>query len=150
MAQVRIRDAGGTLRTITRIRMRDEGGTLRTIQRIRVRDASNILRTVYQSMTVAASPTSISQTGATSTITTGSSTTAVPTGGTAPYTVQWIDSGSYYDLIQATTPTSATTTFRRTGCISGDTYLGEFFCRFTDATGAIADSNLVSVAITRS
>lgn len=147
-AQIRFRDTGGTLRTTARIRMRDEGGTLRTIQRIRVRDASNILRTVWQAMTVSLSASTATGTGATSTIT-SSSVTATPSGGTSPYTYLWSAAPYNYDSIAATTPTAATTTFRRTGCASGDIYIGDFTCTATDALGNAATSSAVAVTITR-
>ena len=147
-AQIRLRDASGTLRTLARIRMRDEGGNLRTIQRIRIRDASNILRTVWQAMTVALSGSTATATAATSTITTGS-VTATLSGGTAPYSYLWQAASYNTDGIGITTPTAASTSFRRTGCISGDGYLGDFYCTVTDAMGVVANSGMVSVTITR-
>ena len=148
VAQIRLRDAAGTLRTVARIRARDEGGVLRTIQRIRIRDASNILRTVWQAMTVALSGSTASGTAATSTIT-SSSVTATPSGGTAPYTYLWQAAPYNTDGIGITTPTAAATSFRRTACKSGDTYLGDFNCQVTDALGVVAFSPMVSVTITR-
>lgn len=50
---IKIRDSGGTLRTITQIRMRDAGNVLRTIKRVRIRDSGNVLRTVWQATTIA-------------------------------------------------------------------------------------------------
>lgn len=148
VAQIRMRDSGGTLRTLARIRMRDEGGVLRTIQRIRIRDVSNILRTVWQSMTAAASPGVISATGSTSTITTTSAAVAV-TGGTSPFTYLWSPAAYNTDSVGITSPTAAITTFRRGACNSGDTYLGDFTCEVTDALGVVATTNVVSVDITR-
>lgn len=148
MPQVRIRDGGGTLRTLQRIRMRDGEGTLRMIQRIRVRDATNVLRTVWQYLVATLSTNVISATAATSTITTASVTCNV-TGGTAPYTYQWVPSGDYFDGVSATTPTAAATTFRRTTTTSGDAYLGSFTCNVTDATGFTTTSDAVAVEITR-
>lgn len=128
--------------------MRDDGGTLRLIQRIRVRDASGILRTVFEYLVATLSSPTVSASAGTSTITTSSITCTV-TGGTAPYSYQWVPSNDYFDGVSATTPSAAATTFRRTSTIVGDAYLGRFFCRVTDATGATADSGFVDVEITR-
>jgi SprB repeat len=149
MGQIRIRDTGGTLRTVTRIRARDDQGTLRTIQRVRVRDAGGILRTVFQYLVATVSPSSLTASAATATITTTGSATVTVTGGTAPYTYAWGATDDYLDSIAATSPTSATTTFRRTSCISGDIYLARFFCRVTDAAGSMTQTDLVDVQITR-
>jgi hypothetical protein len=46
---LKIRDAGGTLRTIVGLKIRDAGGTLRTIADLKVRDAGGTLRTVFTS-----------------------------------------------------------------------------------------------------
>jgi hypothetical protein len=148
VAQIRLRDASSTLRTVARIRMRDETGELRTIQRVRMRDTSGVLQTVYQAMTAEASPDNPFNTASTSTITTNSST-ATPTGGTAPYTYLWQAATYNEGAIAITTPTAATTTFRRTGCFSGDVYIGDFFCTVTDALGVVAVTNIVNVTIAR-
>lgn len=150
MAQIRIRDAGGTLRTVSRIRMRDADNNLRTIQRVRVRDASGILRTVYEAMTAALSPTSLSQTASTSTITTAGTCMATPTGGTAPYTYLWSPEPYNGDGISAASPTSAASAFRKVGAAAGDAYIGWFTCTITDAVGAQATTDRVFVSITRS
>lgn len=147
-AQIRIRDAGGTLRTLARIRMRDEANNLRTIQRIRIRDASNILRTVWQAMTAALSGSTASGTAATSLITTGT-VTVTPSGGTAPYNYFWEAAPYNSDGVGISTPTAATTSFRRNGCVSGDSYIGDFFCTVTDALGVEAVTSMVAVTITR-
>lgn len=146
-ARIRIRDEGGTLRTVSRIRMRDETGVLRLITRIRVRDTSNVLRTVFQYFTIDVSPTSITETASTPTIETGVSATASVTGGSAPFTYVWIN--SLGDPIQATTPSSATTTFRKTSTLRGDSYLAEFVCQVTDALGTTLETAPVTVSISR-
>lgn len=148
VAQVRFRDATGTLRTLARIRMRDAANTLRTIQRIRIRDASGILRTVWQAMTAALSSSTATGTAATSLITTGT-VTVTPSGGTAPYSYLWEAAPYNTDGVGITSPTAATTSFRRNGCISGDSYIGDFFCTVTDALGVVAATSMVAVTITR-
>lgn len=44
---LKIRDTGGTLRTITALKIRDASGTLRTIAALKVRDAVGTLREVF-------------------------------------------------------------------------------------------------------
>ena len=46
---VKVRDSGGTLRTLAGIKVRDGGGTLRTIANMKIRDSGGTLRTVYTS-----------------------------------------------------------------------------------------------------
>ena len=57
---LKVRDAGGTLRTITAFKVRDAGGTLRTLSFIKVRDAGGTLREVFTSGGGGGNPTSIS------------------------------------------------------------------------------------------
>lgn len=146
-AQTRVRDAGGTLRTVTRIRARDEAGNLRTITRIRMRDVSAILRTVWEALASTISPTTLSQTGTTSQITTSGSATCTPAG-TAPFTYFW--GSDLTDDIIPLAPHAATTTFRHSAMLSGDSYGADFYCDVTDATGfTVRSSNTVRVTITR-
>lgn len=147
-AQIRFRDTAGTLRTAARVRARDEAGNLRTINRIRMRDASGILRTVWQALASTISPTTLSQTGTTSQITTSGSATCTPAG-TAPFTYLW--GSDLTDDIIPLTPTAATTVFRHSAMLSGDSYGADFYCDVTDATGfAVRSSNTVRVTIARS
>ena len=44
---LKIRDAGGTMRTITAIKIRDAGGVVRTITSVKVRDTGGVLREVF-------------------------------------------------------------------------------------------------------
>lgn len=147
MPQVRMRDASGTLRTISRIRMRDAGNVLRTIQRIRMRDASGTLRTVFQYF-LATIPTSETQlaTGAASSGTVTSDSQAVTvTGGTAPYTYAWsYVSGSL--AISITSPTGSSTTFSAT-VDDGSPEEAVFKCTVTDNLGFVVETNSISVQL---
>ncbi len=46
---LKVRDAGGTLRTITSLKVRDSAGVLRTITSAKVRDAAGVLREFFNS-----------------------------------------------------------------------------------------------------
>lgn len=144
-ARIRMRDAGGTLRTITQLRMRDAGGTLRTISRVRMRDASNTLRIVYDpsgASSLTATPDFFHRNG--TTFGTGTATTSVVTvtasGGTAPYTYAW--SRLSYDhpttAPTATVPAGAATAFVQTNIGLTEEYTSEWRCTVTDSLAATA------------
>ncbi len=149
MPQVRMRDAGGVLRTITRIRMRDAGGVLRTIQRIRMRDAGGVLRTVYQYLSISLDVTAIAgyNSGAASagTVATAAVTGTV-SGGTAPYTYLWerVDGSA---TVTATTGTAAATTFSATVNEATGGIFATFRLKVTDVNGAIAYSPNVFIEL---
>lgn len=137
--RVRVRDTGGTLRTLTRIRARDTAGTLRAITRIRARDASGAVRVVYDStgastFSASAAPGTVGGSGIGTATTTA--TTVTPTGGTAPYTYAW-SLLSYTHQTTAPTaagPTSATTTFTQTNMDPLDGHTSEWRCTVTDSS----------------
>jgi len=145
MPQIRIRDAGGLVRTVARIRMRDEAGNLRTIQRIRARDGSGILRTVFQYMQVTLSAYEYTkQLNSPPPHTSSAAITATPTGGMAPYTYAW--SSVFPNSTSVVSPTSATTHFN--GAVAnGNTINPAWVCTVTDATGAVSDSPAVNVIV---
>lgn len=148
-AQVKIRDASGTLRTVARIRMRDAGGVLRTIQRIRMRDASGTLRTVFQFLTATISTAlAASDAGAASSgvVTTANETVTV-TGGTAPYTYAWTRVAGNL-AVTATAPAANITSFQATVTDSGSPYITYFQVTVTDASGATVTSNIIEVQLT--
>jgi hypothetical protein len=147
-AQIKARDAGGTLRTLTRIRVRDEASNLRTILRVRMRDASNVLRTVFESVGSSTSGTSLSGSGATPYIATSAAATITPSGGTAPYVYEWIEVFNNNSIF-AVTPNAATTYFARNACVSGELYNAQFFCRVTDGYGGVTDGDPVDIDLTR-
>lgn len=74
---------------------------------------------------------------------TGGGAGCTPTGGTSPYTYQWLfDSGD--PSISTTAPTSNTTAF--TAVLSGgDSISAYFYCKVTDHVGNIALSNDVYI-----
>jgi len=93
---------------------------------------------------------SVAESAATSTITTVSTITANPTGGTPPYAYTWVRSDESDDFaINASSPSSATTTFRRTGCSPGDTYIAYFQSVVSDALGAVVFSSFATISISR-
>lgn len=148
MPQLRMRDASGTLRTISRIRMRDAGGVLRTIQQIRMRDAGGVLRLVFQYLSVALSTYYAFATNsgaASSGTTTTASVTSTVIGGTGPFTYLWeYVSG---DLgITITTPTGANTTFSAT-VVASVNKVALFRLRVTDANGAVSYSPNLTVEL---
>ncbi len=100
-------------------------------------------------LSVSLTPSIITRTAATSTITTTTPCVATPIGGLAPYTYLWaFQDGSSLFIV---TPTSDSTLFRAAGMDSGDIETGLFICTVTDALGATAVSPTpVSVSITRS
>jgi hypothetical protein len=90
-ARIRVRDSGGTLRTLTRIRARDSGGTLRTLTRIRVGTQNNVLRVVYDTTGASsfAATADHSRSGSGNGTATTTTVVVTPTGGTAPYFHAW-------------------------------------------------------------
>lgn len=138
--RIRVRDSGGTLRTLTQIRARDSGGTLRTITRIRARDASNVLRVVWDTagtstFSVSAIPSSVGGSSmGTGTVTT-TTTTATATGGTAPYTYAWTLDFYTHPTTQptATIPAGATTAFTQTNVGVAEFYDATFIVTATDS-----------------
>lgn len=139
-ARLRVRDSGGTLRTITQLRARDAGNTLRTITRIRTRDASNTLRTVYDpagASSLTATPDHSTRFGScfgTGTSTTNS-VTVTASGGTAPYSYAWtrVTSDHPTNDPTANSPAAATTTFTQTNIGVAEGYTATFRCTVTDA-----------------
>jgi hypothetical protein len=147
-AQIRLRDTGGTLRTVSRISMRDEGGVLRVIQRVRMRDASGILQTVYESISTGLSDTDLSGTGTTSQITTSTPASVETGGGDPPYNYYWTADYNN-DGIYAVTPYSDTTYFSRSGCVVGEVYTAGFYCTTVDGRHFPFRSPLVTISLER-
>ncbi len=137
-ARIRIRDDGGTLRTIIRIRMRDADGVLRTISRVRGRDTSGTLRTFFEGLTTTISPTTADGLylgGGTSNVTTGS-VLAVPSGGTSPYTYLWAATGTASPYTWTIgTSTAASTNFTAQSVPEGVVATQVFRVTVTDSVG---------------
>jgi hypothetical protein len=102
--------------------------------------------TVSGSLSITAPPSVTNTAGTTSTVVTGT-ITATASGGTPPYHYAWRSDES--DGITALAPVAASTSFKRSGMFSGDTYQGIFYCAVVDALGAIANSDAVTVTIGR-
>ncbi|MDW8258601.1 MAG: phage tail protein [Gammaproteobacteria bacterium] len=93
-----------------------------------------------------ASPTSVGKVGTTSSLT-SNATTVTPVNGTSPYTYSWSPvSGD--TAITTNSPTSATTTFTRTGLAVDETVQAVRRCTVTDSTSATATVD-VTVTFTR-
>ena len=137
---LRWRDSGGALRTAGAVSIRDADNILRAVDQIRIRDADNVLREVYkQGIRLAVSPGSAYGSGVTGPITTNSVTVGVA-GGTPPYTHSWSAGGS----VVPNSPTSATTSFTKSGA-SVETTATDLV---TDANG-LTNSVTIPVSIER-
>jgi hypothetical protein len=146
---IQIRDTDGTLRTIKAVSVRDNTNTLKTIRFIKVRDAGNVERLVFDGFTASASPTAVSGSGNSPsgiTISTGPSSVTV-TGGVAPYTYSWTKVSGISGW-SAISPTSASSSFRCSGVIAGDTETSTWHCTVTDAASGTAVSNTISAQVT--
>lgn len=129
-----------TDRTITGINVIDAGGTDRSLVQINVIGPDGADRIVWSSggesssLAVVASPTSVSGSARSSTITTGS-TTATASGGTAPYSYKWTligyDNDTYPPRIAQ--PTSASTSFTQQSVPRGNFNTATFAVTATDS-----------------
>jgi hypothetical protein len=141
---VKIRDSGGTSRTITRIRMRDETGTLRTIQRIRIKDSTGTLRTVFSAFGISLSTDQETKVDSGASYTgsvTSDAVTVTVTSGTGPYTYSWART-SGDSSVGITSPTAASTTFAAT-VYEGYPLTAHFRVTVTDtATGTTATADV--------
>lgn len=98
--------------------------------------------------TVSIAPDPRTGSSSTSTVTSGNATASV-TGGVGPFTYAWTWDDNI-DSITALSPTSATTQFRKTGAVSGESYYGTARCTVTDTgNGSVTADDTVSVELTR-
>lgn len=145
---MKVKDAGGTLRTITSFKVKD-GSTMRRVLRLKVMDGAT-LRTVATFATplaasVSPNPVSGSSHGNLSATTvTSSAATASPGGGLGPYTYSWARISG--DTMTAASPSSATTTFSGTVPLDS-TNTAVFRVTVTDAAGQV-DTADVTVNLT--
>lgn len=96
-------------------------------------------------MTASASPTSLYKSGPTASQTTAS-VTVTPSGGVSPYTYSWtLLTGA---TLTVNSPTAATTTFSKTGMISGDSFDATYRCTVTDSTGGTPLTATADVPVT--
>jgi len=140
-----IRDTSSVGQTIKGIAVRD-ATSLRTVQAAYGRDSASVLKTIFDGFKVTLSPDNA--TGYTSSPGTGYATTSgcysTVTGGVAPYTYAWTATGGFSVL----SPTLYGTAFRSSGLNPGDEADGDAYVTVTDANGATAVSNTVSLYAT--
>lgn len=143
---LKVKDAGGTLRTITSMKVRD-GTITRDVKTMKVLDGGT-LRTVATfgpSMTASA-PSGVATVSYTNASMTSATVTCTPSGGVSPYTYAWtITSGS----ATINSPSTASTTFSKTvGGFDAPEY-ATARCTVTDSAGntATADVGLSFVLI---
>lgn len=74
--------------------------------------------------------------------------TVTVTGGTPGYSYSWAQIDGPDVAWRSTSPTSATTSFRRTSVGPGDSWSATFVCTVTDANGQTATSNPVTATVT--
>lgn len=140
-----IRDHTNTPRTVTAIQVRDATNTPRTISEVWVRDSNNVPRRVFSLFTplsVTLSHPTVSGVTFGSGVATTNSTTALPSGGVAPYSYVWTLI-TYSNGVPPTalSPNSATTSFRQTNIASDSSDSAEFRVTVTDDQGNTAQAN---------
>ena len=151
MPQIRIRDAGGVLRTPSKVSVRDSEGTLRPITRIRMRDAGNVLRTVFQTAAPSGGDVALSdydvfavRTGKALTgIVTTTTITSTVGFGTGPYTYHWERLTGSTNVVAAT-PNNAQTYFGATP-VSGSNKEATFRLKVTDSLAVVKYSDPISL-----
>jgi hypothetical protein len=140
---LRIRDTGGTLRTIGKLSVKDDGGVVRELQKLSVKDGG-VLRQVFSSITASATTpvTGIEAVNHPVRVSTTPST-ATPTGGVAPYAYAWAVVNSSFGTWDFDAPTSDTTSARCSFLAPGADASAQVQCTITDAVGSTAPTNLV-------
>lgn len=151
VAQIRIRDGGGTLRTLSRVRMRDGAGVLRFIKRIRVRDGGGTLRTVWQALDVSVSPPNATGNYRGSSVApqniSTASVVASPVGGFAPFTYAWSEVGASAYSWTISAPAGATTKFTAAAVGIGENATQTFRVVVTDSTGNTATTEVTATVL---
>lgn len=110
------------------------------------RKISGTWKQITSVMTASATPTAVGNVhigGGTTTVT-SDATTATPSGGTAPYTYAWSQTGG--DSMTITSPTAASTTFSKS-VPDAVGYEGYFVCVVTDNVGQVAATNTVTCTL---
>lgn len=124
-----------------------DGSTWKKPKTLWVKDGGT-WKAVWSAFSVSLSTTSISSSGSSGSQTTGS-VTVTASGGSGSYSYSWVfeDSSGGHTI---TSPSSATTTFSKTGMVIGESYVSTVYCNVTDtSSGSVVASGLVSVSTTR-
>ena len=141
-------DATGTLRTIVRGSVMVDG-TLRPLKSVKVRDSGGTLRTVFSVLKVSSNFTSFTGFGSYEPVISSPTCVVTPTGGTAPYTYAWTLVGTNgLGLAAIDAPTSASTTFSATSLSDFLPLEATFRCTVTDA-GSVVGTIDVRVSFTK-
>lgn len=145
-----IRDGTNTPRTVTELIIQDATDTARTITELWMRDASNTPRLIYSTtaaLSVAVNNNPVSGVTSGTGTAVSNSTTATPTGGTAPYTYAWTLISHNHPTTPPTigSPAAAATTFTQSGIGSGASYAATFRCTVTDANGNTASTDVSAI-----
>lgn len=136
---LKIQDAG-TLRTITRLYIR-QGGVNRRIRTLKIMDGGTLrtVATFADTLSVSADGASGNGPGTGPSNVTTDSTTAVVSGGFAPYTYAWsLVTNGGGTASTATNPTSATTAFQKANVPQDASYTDVWQVTVTDAVGSTA------------
>jgi hypothetical protein len=97
------------------------------------------------SFSASADNTAPSAVASTSSVTTGTVNVST-SGGTSPFTYAWTKLDG--DAVTALSPTSASTQFRGTGMVSGESRTADFRCTVTATGGATAQTQIVTATVT--
>jgi hypothetical protein len=124
-------------------------GTLRPLKSVKVRDSGGTLRTVFSGLKVSSNFTSFTGFGSYEPVISSPTCVVTPTGGTAPYTYAWTLVGtSGLGLAAIDAPTSASTTFSATSLSDFLPLEATFRCTVTDA-GSVVGTIDVRVSFTK-
>ena len=135
---------GASTRSISAVYYKD-GATQRTVKELWVGDGGT-KRLVFSSFAATAN-TPVSGSRATSGIATSGAALASTVDGTSPFTYSWslVSGGTG---ITITSPTAASTTFSGSVGPVNNILTGVYKCTVTDNSGAVVDTNTVSVTLT--
>lgn len=133
-----------TAKEIASVKARNASSVLKGIASMKIRNASNVLKTVFSpannlAVSVPAFVYGAQSSGSAIDVTTEIAT-AIPTGGTAPYTYLWARTDGFGGTWTIFLPTNASTAFRASSVAAGDSKLAIFVCTVTDARGNTVDS----------
>jgi hypothetical protein len=143
-------DGTGIDRTVAALHIHD-GTVDRVIQRLSVFGPDNVDRMIYStapSLSVALSNSVVSGGSIGSGTITTDLCTAIPVGGTAPYTHAWtLISHTSGTLPTATSPSDISSQFQQTGISPGDNESAVFRYTVTDANSSTAMANVTTAFI---